>query len=65
MRKEMPEGPCCYLTPVFSESTECPDFNGRESMRPKCDKFDVELEWTVSGRVLKCKECLEGVLCQN
>lgn len=58
--KEKPEGDSCYETHIFGDSKECPDYDGSVSMKPECRKYDKVLLWTVSGRVLKCDECLEN-----
>lgn len=59
--KIIPEGDYCYILRVFGKSCRCPDLVDEIVMSPVCSKFDVELGWTVSGRILKCNKCLEEV----
>lgn len=59
MIKQIPDGAECYTTRIFSESTVCPDLDDSITREPKCRKYNEPLTWTRSGKVLKCKKCLE------
>jgi len=59
MIKQMPDGDGCYTTRTFSDSTTCPDLDDSNNEEPKCRKYNEPLTWTRSGRILKCKKCLE------
>jgi len=60
MEKIMPEGPYCCDLHIFGVSTACPGLDAKITKVPKCCKFDTELGWTASGRILKCQECLDS-----
>lgn len=53
----MPDSEYCYETRVFGEGKQCPDFDGKVFMEPKCRRYNKRLSWTRSGLVLKCEEC--------
>ena len=55
---EKPEGRFCYEPHMFKDSEECPDYDSEVALEPKCKKYGKDLSWTMSGRVLKCDECL-------
>ena len=57
--KFMPEGDGCYILRIFGEDTVCPDLDDNIPMKPRCLKFAVELRWNISGRILKCDECIK------
>ena len=57
---EKPDSKLCYVTSVFQDSTKCPELNDTVVMEPKCKKFNKRLHWSVSGKILKCEECLKG-----
>jgi hypothetical protein len=55
--REMPQGDFCYDLHIFTDSVICPDYKENKPMSPQCLKHNCKLDWTISGRVLKCKEC--------
>ena len=56
MVKQKPEGFFCYLFKSFT--VQCPDYDDSAPIKPRCLKYNVVLNWNVSGHVLKCDECL-------
>jgi len=61
MKEEMPESDFCYEAHVFAESKKCPELDDSIVKEPKCRKYGKGLTWNVSGRILKCKECLNAL----
>ena len=57
-----PDSDYCYEIRVFGngESRQCPDLDDRIVRKPKCTKYDVDLSWNVSGRITKCRACLDN-----
>lgn len=58
MLEEKPESEFCYDLILFGQGMRCPDLDEAITMAPKCKKYGKELSWNISGRVLKCEECL-------
>ncbi len=58
-----PDSDFCYEYHVFTVGKQCPDFDNSVPLEPRCRKYSKVLSWTVSGRVLKCDECLREELC--
>ena len=60
MISAIPEGSYCYELHVFTESTMCDDFDASATTRRWCSKHCSRLDYSVSGRVLKCDACLRS-----
>lgn len=60
MKKEKPESDGCYEIGLFTEGKQCPDLNDTVPLKPRCKKYSKDLHWNVSGRIMKCKECLNA-----
>lgn len=59
MKAEKPGSICCCEPSIFAEGKRCPELDAAVTVKPKCKKYGKGLSWTVSGRVLKCDECLD------
>lgn len=60
MKKEKPESDGCYEIGLSTEGKQCPSLNDTRALKPKCMKYGKELSWNVSGKIMKCQECLAG-----
>lgn len=54
--KAMPKGDYCQEIRLFSGGVECPNLYYLQ-----CRKYDNKLTWNISGRIHKCKECIEEI----
>ena len=55
---QKPVGPYCYKIGIFVQGERCPNYDGRQNMKPQCKKHGA-LTWTVSGKVLKHPDCVK------
>jgi len=58
---EMPDGDYCYELFVFREGKTCPELDDSITKEPKCMKYNRCLSWSISGRIMKCRECQQTV----
>lgn len=56
---DRPVGDGCYTGGIFGPMQECQHYDKSIAMKPYCTKYERILGWNISGRTLKCKECLQ------
>ena len=56
---EIPTGKYCQVVKSFSRGTQCAELDDSAVMYPKCLKFKERLDWNISGRIRRCKACVE------
>jgi hypothetical protein len=53
-----PDGDLCSVIHLISPSFVCTELDETNAMRPFCKLYAEHLNWTISGKILKCPKCL-------